>query len=118
MFSGLGLLMGMYNCIVITLSATCTFLSSKIKGMSVYLVKSIRIRDLNFNQTHVTRLIPVVVVVITLMNPYQPIPFHILSSAVFQSRILIYAGSNISEEEKVFDRNDRFSQKTSVNIDD
>ena len=38
------------------------------------------------------------------MNPYQPIPFHILSFAVFQSRILIYAGSNIydgiAEEEK------------------
>ena len=41
------------------------------------------------------RLISVVDVVITPMNPYQPIPFHILSFAVFQSRILIYAGSNI-----------------------
>ena len=41
------------------------------------------------------RLISVVDVVITPMNPYQPIPFYILSFAVFQSRILIYAGSNI-----------------------
>ena len=41
------------------------------------------------------RLISVVDVVITPMNPYQPIPFNILSFAVFQSRILIYAGSNI-----------------------
>ena len=41
------------------------------------------------------RLISVVDVVITPINPYQPIPFHILSFAVFQSRILIYAGSNI-----------------------
>ena len=50
------------------------------------------------------RLISVVDVVITPMNPYQPIPFHILSFTVFQSRILIYAGSNIyeiAEEEKV-----------------
>ena len=38
------------------------------------------------------------------MNPYQQIPFHILSFAVFQSRILIYAGSNIAEKEKVFER--------------
>ena len=52
------------------------------------------------------------------MNPYQPIPFHILSFAVFQSRILIYAGSDeIAGEEKVFERNDRFSQKTSVNFE-
>ena len=58
------------------------------------------------------RLISVEDVVITPMNPYQPIPFHILSS----SRILIYAGSNISDK-KYFERNDRFSQKTSVNID-
>ena len=43
----------------------------------------------------ITRLISVVDVVITPMNPYQPIPFHILSFAVFQSRILIYAWSNI-----------------------
>ena len=50
------------------------------------------------------RLISVVDVVITPMDPYQPIPFHILSFAVFQSRILIYAGSNIAEEEKVFER--------------
>ena len=41
----------------------------------------------------VVRLISVVDVVITPMNPYQPIPFHILSFAVFQSRILIYASS-------------------------
>ena len=46
------------------------------------------------------RLISVVDVVITPMNPYQLIPFHILSFAVFQSRILIYAGSNIAEEQK------------------
>ena len=43
------------------------------------------------------------------MNPYQPIPLHILSFAVLQSRILIYAGSNIlmriAEEKKVFERN-------------
>ena len=47
------------------------------------------------------RLISVVDVV-GPMNPYQPIPFHILSFAVFQSRILIYAGSTSDEiaEEK------------------
>ena len=28
------------------------------------------------------------------INPYQEIPFHILFFAVFQSIILIYAGSN------------------------
>ena len=39
------------------------------------------------------RLVSVVDVVITPKNPYQPIPFHIFSFAVFQSRILIYAGS-------------------------
>ena len=55
------------------------------------------------------RLISVIDVVITPMNPYQPIPFHILSFAVFQSRTLIYAGSNA--EEKVFERKDRFSLK-------
>ena len=55
--------------------------------------------------------------VITPMNTYQPIPFHIIYSAVFQSRILIYAGSNIAEEEKVFVKNDRCSEKASVNID-
>ena len=63
--------------------------------------------------TSQTRLISVVDVVITPMNPYQPIPFHILSFAVFQSRILIYASSTstdeIAEEEKVFERKDRFS---------
>ena len=32
------------------------------------------------------------------MNPYQPMPFHILSFDVFQSRILIYASSNIYDE--------------------
>ena len=42
--------------------------------------------------------------------PTNTIPH--LSSAVFQSRNLIYA-----ESEKVFERNDRFSQKTSVSID-
>ena len=53
------------------------------------------------------RLISVVDVV---MNPYQLIPFHILSFAVLQSRILIYAGSNIiAEEEKVFERKNRVS---------
>ena len=56
----------------------------------------------------VIRLISVVDVV-GHMNPYQPIPFHILSLAVFQSRILIHAGSNIydeiAEEKKVFERN-------------
>ena len=37
-------------------------------------------------------------------NPYQPMTFHILSFAVFQSRILIYAGSNIkSRREKSMD---------------
>ena len=46
------------------------------------------------------RLISVVDVVITPMNPYQPIPFHILSFAVFQSRILIYAGSNIYDRRR------------------
>ena len=59
--------------------------------------KIARNRDCVYNQacrlSH--RLISVVDVVITPMNPYQPIPFHILSLAVFQSRILIYAGSNI-----------------------
>ena len=56
------------------------------------------------------RLISVIDVVITPMNPYQPIPFHILSFAVFQSIILIYASSDeIAEEEKVFERKDRFS---------
>ena len=42
------------------------------------------------------RLISVVDVV-GPVNPYQPIPFHMLSLAlaVFQSRILIYAGSDI-----------------------
>ena len=49
------------------------------------------------------RLISVVDVV-GPMNLYQPIPFHILSLAVFQSRILIYAGS-IAEEKTVFERN-------------
>ena len=39
------------------------------------------------------RLISVIDVVTTSMNPYQPIPYHILSSVVFQSRILIYASS-------------------------
>ena len=55
-----------------------------------------------------TRLISLSVVdVVGPMNPYQPIPFHILSFAVFQSRILIYAGSSdeIAEEKKVFERN-------------
>ena len=53
-----------------------------------------------------SRLISVVDVV-GPMNPYQPIPFHILSFAVFQSRILMYAGSTseIAEKKKVFERN-------------
>ena len=47
-----------------------------------------------------------VVDVVGPMNAYQPIPFHILSFAVFQSRILNYASSNeIVEEKKVFERN-------------
>ena len=37
-----------------------------------------------------------VVDVVGPMNPYQPIPFNILSFAIFQSRIIIYAGSNNS----------------------
>ena len=49
------------------------------------------------------RLISVVDVV-GPMYPYQPMPFHILSFDVFQSRILIYASSTsndeIAEEEK------------------
>ena len=59
-----------------------------------------------------SRLISVVDVVITPMNLYRPVPFHVKSFAVFQSRILIYAGSNIyeiAEEEKVFERKDRVS---------
>ena len=66
-----------------------------------------------FNKTqynYFNRLISVVDVVIPPMNPYQPILFHILSFAVFQSRILIHEGSNIydeiAEEEKVFERKD------------
>ena len=48
-----------------------------------------------------SRLISVVDVV-GPMNPYQPIPFHILSFAVFQSRFLIYLSSadEIAEEKK------------------
>ena len=49
-------------------------------------------------RTQARRLISVVDVVITLMNAYQPIPFHILSFAVFQSRILIYAGHSSREK--------------------
>ena len=53
---------------------------------------------------------------IVRMNPYQPlaIPHLILIKLKFQSRILIYAGSNIYDElvveEKVFERNDKFSK--------
>ena len=54
----------------------------------------------DFGHGRATRLISVVDVVIRPMNPYQPIPFHILSFAVFQSRILIYAGSNDSRRRK------------------
>ena len=61
------------------------------------------------------RLISVVDVVITPMNPYQPVRFHISSFAVFQSRILIYA-DEIAEEENVFERKDRFSLKSPINI--
>ena len=47
-----------------------------------------------------------VVDVVGPMNAYQPIPFHILSFAVLQSRILNYASSNeIVEEKKIFERN-------------
>ena len=43
-----------------------------------------------------SRLISIVDV--TSMNPYQPLPFHILSFAhIFQSRSLIYADSNICD---------------------
>ena len=43
------------------------------------------------------RLISVIDVDITSMNPYQPLPFYILYFAnIFHPRILIYAGSNIS----------------------
>ena len=42
------------------------------------------------------RLISVVDVDINPLNPYQPLPFQILSFAnIFQSKILLYAGSNI-----------------------
>ena len=65
------------------------------------------INQRNFNICILSRLISVVDVV-GPMNPYQPIPFHILSFAVFQSRILIYASSTsdeLAEEKKVFERN-------------
>ena len=44
------------------------------------------------------------------MNPYQPITFHILSFAVFQSRSYIFmlakrSTDEIAEEKKVFERN-------------
>ena len=56
------------------------------------------------------RLISVVDVDIAPMKAYQPLQFHTLSFAnIFQSRILIYAGSNlydeIAEEKKVFESN-------------
>ena len=59
------------------------------------------------------RLISVVDVVITPMNPYQPIPFHILfflpcSSPEFYF-MLAQTSDEITEEEKVFERKDRFS---------
>ena len=42
------------------------------------------------------RLTSVVDIEIAPMNPYQPLPLHILSYMLtFQSRILIYADSNI-----------------------
>ena len=55
----------------------------------------------------INRRLQSVVDVVGPMNPYQPIPFHILSFVVFRSRILIYAGSTdeIAEEKKVFERN-------------
>ena len=51
----------------------------------------------NFNLCWLKHLL-ISVVDVGPMNPYQPIPFHILSFVVFQSRILIYDGSNISDE--------------------
>ena len=56
------------------------------------------------------RLISVVVVDIAAINPYQPLPLHILFLLTFQSRILIYASSNIyddeiAKEQRVFERN-------------
>ena len=48
------------------------------------------------------------------MHQYQPIPFHILFTVDFQ---FMLAQTSIAEEEKVFERNDRFSKKTYVNID-
>ena len=65
--------------------------------------KLIKDQTQSFNPINIGRLISVVDVV-GPMNPYQPIPFHILSFAVFQSRILIYA-DEIAEEKKVFERN-------------
>ena len=56
------------------------------------------------------RLISGVDVDIAPMKAYQPLQFHTLSFAnIFQSRVLIYAGSNlydeIAEEKKVFESN-------------
>ena len=65
----------------------------------------------------VTRLISVVDVVITPMNPYQPIPFHILSFAVFQSRILIYASSTRDSRRRKYLRGRiDLVKKKSINI--
>ena len=44
-----------------------------------------------------------VVIVVGPMNPYQPIQFHILYFAVFQSRILIYAGLNSRREKSIWE---------------
>ena len=61
-----------------------------------------------------SRLISVVDVDITSMNPYQPLTFRILSFAnIVQSKTLILLAQR---EEIVFERNCRFSQKTFVNI--
>ena len=59
----------------------------------------------NNHYTQYPRLISVVDVVITPMNPYQPI------------LIRLYKSDEIAEEEKVFERKDRFSlKKTSILI--
>ena len=65
---------------------------SIFSGYWVYFKESLE--TTTFGCKYSYRLISVVDVV-GPMNPYQPIPFHILSFDVFQSRILIYASSNI-----------------------
>ena len=105
----------------VTLSFSCSdSLFIKLRATVNIMINCISVEIYNAKLTArmtESRLISVVDVVITPMNPYQPIPFHILSFAVFQSRILIYAGSNIySRRRKVFERKDRFSLKTSILI--